>query len=62
MGVAGASLMAALPLYSVRKRMRTQRRLGPVRHWFRFHMVAGVAGPVLVLERAGEKVRWDLAP
>lgn len=49
MGAAGATLMAVLLLYSVRKRVRATAALGPVRHWFRFHMVAGITGPVLVL-------------
>jgi hypothetical protein len=49
LGVAGGTLMATLLLYPVRKRLRSLRWLGPVRHWFRMHMVFGVLGPVLIL-------------
>lgn len=49
MGVAGGSLMAALLLYPLRKRMRWTRIFGPLKHWFRFHMMAGIGGPLLVL-------------
>lgn len=49
MGVAGGLLMAALLVYPLRKRVRWTQSLGPLRHWFRFHMIAGIAGPLLVL-------------
>jgi len=49
MGVAGGSLMALLLLYPLRKRMRWTQVFGPLRHWFRLHMVAGIGGPLLVL-------------
>jgi hypothetical protein len=49
LGVAGASLMATLLLYPLRKRFRWMRVLGPTKHWFRLHMIFGVAGPVLIL-------------
>jgi hypothetical protein len=49
LGIAGASLMAILLLYPLRKRWRFMHALGPTRHWFRMHMVFGVLGPLLVL-------------
>jgi len=49
LGIVGASLMAVLLLYPLRKRIRLMRVLGPTRHWFRIHMVFGVLGPVLIL-------------
>jgi hypothetical protein len=49
LGVAGASLMATLLLYPLRKRLRFMRVLGPTKHWFRMHMIFGVAAPVLIL-------------
>ncbi len=49
LGVAGASLMATLLLYPLRKRVRFMHALGATRHWFRMHMVFGVLGPVLIL-------------
>jgi hypothetical protein len=49
LGVAGGTLMATLLLYPVRKRLPSMRWLGPIRHWFRMHMIFGVLGPVLIL-------------
>jgi hypothetical protein len=51
-GIVGASLMAVLLLYPLRKRLRFMRFLGATRHWFRMHMIFGVAGPVLILYHA----------
>lgn len=49
LGIAGASSMAVLLLYPLRKRVRFMHSLGATRHWFRMHMVLGVLGPLLVL-------------
>jgi hypothetical protein len=49
LGIVGASLMAILLLYPVRKRIRLLRFLGSTKHWFRMHMVFGVLGPILIL-------------
>jgi hypothetical protein len=49
LGITGASLMAILLLYPLRKRLRFMHTLGATRHWFRMHMVFGVLGPVLIL-------------
>ena len=49
LGIVGGSLMLALLLYPLRKRVRFLHRLGATRHWFRMHMVFGVLGPLLVL-------------
>lgn len=49
LGVVGGSLMVLLLIYPLRKRFRVLVVLGPLRHWFRFHLVAGIAGPVVVL-------------
>ncbi len=49
LGIIGGSMMLLLLLYPLRKKLRFMRRLGPVRHWFRMHMVFGVLGPLLVL-------------
>ncbi len=49
LGIIGASSMATLLLYPVRKRVKLFRRLGETRHWFRMHMILGVVGPVLIL-------------
>lgn len=49
LGVAGGSLMLVLLVYPLRKRFRALAVLGPLKHWFRFHLVAGIAGPLIVL-------------
>jgi len=49
LGIIGASLMLMLLLYPLRKHMRWTRVFGPVRHWFRAHMLMGVIGPVCIL-------------
>jgi len=49
LGIVGASMMVLLLLYPLRKRARWLRNAGPVRHWFRVHMILGILGPLLVL-------------
>ena len=49
LGVTGASLMVMLLLYPLRKHARWASSLGPVRYWFRSHMLMGVLGPVCIL-------------
>lgn len=49
LGIIGASVMLALLLYPLRKRMRAMRSWGSVAAWFRLHMVLGIVGPVLVI-------------
>jgi hypothetical protein len=57
LGLVGGVLMLALLLYPLRKRMRSLQSLGPLRFWFRFHMVAGLLGPALVLFHSTFHVR-----
>ncbi len=49
LGIVGASMMAALLIYPLRKRIRALRVLGSTRKWFFMHMVLGIIGPVLIL-------------
>jgi len=49
LGVTGASLMVMLLLYPLRKHARWACGFGPVRYWFRSHMLMGVLGPVCIL-------------
>ncbi len=49
LGIIGASLMAALLLYPLRKRSRFLRFLGTTQRWFFWHMVFGIVGPILIL-------------
>jgi hypothetical protein len=49
LGIAGTAMMVLLLGYSIRKRSRRLRSAGPIRHWFRVHMLLGLFGPVAVL-------------
>ena len=49
LGIIGGSMMLALLLYPLRKRLRFLHILGPTRHWFRMHMAFGLVGPLLIL-------------
>lgn len=49
LGLVGGLLMLSLLLYPLRKRMPALERLGKMESWFKFHMVAGIVGPLLVL-------------
>jgi len=49
LGVVGGSLMVVLLIYPLRKRFRVLAVLGPLKHWFRFHLFAGITGPLIVL-------------
>jgi hypothetical protein len=48
-GLTGGLLMLSLLLYPLRKRIAALERLGTMESWFKFHMVAGITGPLLVL-------------
>ena len=49
LGIVGGSMMLALLLYPLRKRLRFLHIMGPTRHWFRMHMAFGLVGPLLIL-------------
>jgi hypothetical protein len=49
LGITGASLMAVLLLYPIRKRVKWMRFIGTTAHWFRIHVIFGVVGPILIL-------------
>lgn len=52
LGIIGGAAMILLLLYPLRKTKRFMRDLGPIKYWFRIHMVLGIIGPVLVLYHA----------
>ncbi len=52
LGVAGASGMLLLLLYSARKRLRWMHGWGRLRPWFQVHMLLGILGPVAILFHA----------
>ncbi len=52
LGIIGSVLMLLLLLYPLRKKLRSMYRLGPVKYWFRTHMIFGVIGPVCIIFHA----------
>jgi len=56
LGIVGGSMMLALLLYPLRKRVRFLHRLGATRHWFRMHMILGLVGPLLILYHCNFKL------
>lgn len=49
LGVVGSVTMLAMLLYPLRKHVRALHRWGALKHWFRWHMIMGIAGPALIL-------------
>lgn len=49
LGIAGGVMMLALLLYPLRKKAIFMRNWGALRHWFRWHMLFGILGPVAIL-------------
>ncbi|MEW5770205.1 MAG: pyridine nucleotide-disulfide oxidoreductase [Pseudomonadota bacterium] len=49
LGLLGGLLMLSLLSYPLRKRIRALERLGRMEWWFRYHMMAGILGPLLIL-------------
>ena len=47
-GALGAVLFLLIYLYPIRKRWRRLRSLGNTRHWLDFHVLMGVAAPLLI--------------
>ena len=49
LGIVGGSLMLAILLYPLSKRVALLTRFIPIRYWFGIHMFLGSVGPVLIL-------------
>jgi hypothetical protein len=56
LGLAGGLLMVSLLIYPLRKRVRFLAWLGRMETWFKFHMMAGIGGPLLVLFHSTFKI------
>jgi hypothetical protein len=52
LGILGGSLMLAILLYPLSKRVTLLTRLLPMRYWFGFHMFLGTVGPAMILFHA----------
>ncbi len=53
LGIFGGTMMLLMLVYPLRKRKPRWIFLGSVKFWFRFHMILGVLGPVLVILHSG---------
>lgn len=49
LGILAVCCILTLLVYPLRKRIRLLRFLGPVKNWFRTHMILGIVGPLLAL-------------
>lgn len=49
LGLVGGLLMLSLLLYPLRKRFVPHDRFGSMGLWFKYHMLAGIGGPLLVI-------------
>ncbi len=56
-GIAGASMMAMVLLYPLRKRIKFMRSWGHLPRWFRWHMVMGLLGPTLIIVHSNFEAR-----
>jgi hypothetical protein len=56
LGLAGGLLMVAMLIYPLRKRVRFLAWLGRMESWFKFHMMAGIGGPILILFHSSFKI------
>lgn len=52
LGIAGGVCMLVLLLYPLRKKLRSMKNFGLIKHWFRIHMALGIIGPTLILYHA----------
>jgi len=55
-GMAGLLMMTVMHLYSVRKRLRSWRRLGALGRWLDLHILLGILGPLFVVLHSSFKV------
>jgi hypothetical protein len=56
-GIAGATMMTLMLLYSVRKRVSALRDLGPLARWLDIHIFLGIIGPLLIVLHSSFKVQ-----
>lgn len=61
LGVVGATLMTLMLAYTVRKRVKWLRGLGPLARWLDVHIYMGIVGPLLVVLHSGFRVQGLVA-
>jgi hypothetical protein len=53
LGITGSLMMLSLLLYPLRKKYASWQRFGTVVGWFKWHMILGIVGPVLIMFHSG---------
>ena len=61
LGVVGSGMMVVMLAYSLRKRVKALRKLGPLGRWLDVHIFLGVVGPLLVILHSAFKVQGLVA-
>jgi hypothetical protein len=56
LGAVGSLMMLALLLYPLRKKYASWQRLGTVAGWFKWHMILGIVGPLLIVFHSGFRI------
>ena len=56
LGIAGASAMLLMLLYSAQKRLRFMRNFGQAKFWFQIHMLLGLLGPAMIVAHSNFKL------
>ena len=49
MGLVGSVMMLIMLTYPLRKRVKFMKNWGATKGWFKFHMILGILGPILVV-------------
>ena len=49
MGLVGSLMMLMMLTYPLRKRVKFMKNWGATKGWFKFHMILGILGPILVV-------------
>jgi len=49
LGLAGGLMMLAMLLYPLRKRVKRFNNVGSLPNWFKWHMVLGILGPMIII-------------
>jgi hypothetical protein len=60
-GVIGSAMMILMLSYTLRKRLKILRRLGPLSRWLNIHIYFGIIGPLLVVLHTAFKVQGLVA-
>jgi len=52
LGLVGGSMMLLILLYPARKHLKKFHKIGPVKFWYRFHIIVGLSAPTMILIHA----------